>query len=187
MMVLLKRCIHCGITYKYVASGGSPGLQQSPKYCDECYGAMMAALKTIPVKWERTWVPIRGLSLETLQKWEQEASKGSMMPNMRRISPGLVDMETGKFQVVRIVKGRDGYEGRTFMYSYWEGSEDEAEFQEQVARNVETGQIEIWKVGRGRGWRPLGHSGPLEVVRVGRKAFKVGPVPGGALPEYGER
>jgi hypothetical protein len=87
--------------------------------------------------------------------------------------------------VVHIVKGRDSFEGRTFQYSYWPGREDEAGFKEQVARNVETGEIATWHPGVSRDMRIIeDDQRPRNIVTVGNKHFKIGEVPGGALPEY---
>lgn len=194
MMQIRKRCLNCGAIYLYTVSGGRPGLVQSPEYCPECYEAVCEALKAIPPKWKRVWVPIEGITLETLQRWEEEsgkASKGTIFPNLRRIGVGLVDMEAGVFQVVRIVAGREGFERRTFQYSYWPGKEDEVEIQEQVAQHVNTGEIAAWEFGA-QGWfggvRNAAGRFPVKSVfeQPGARGFKVGPIEGGALSMYGE-
>jgi hypothetical protein len=172
--------------YKYKATGGGYDPDSSKDHCRGCCKAMREALEAIPVKWERVWIPVArdsGITLKLLREWEHETHKGSAAPNMRRVAPGLVNDE-GVFQVVHIVQGKDGYKGRTFQYAYWPGKEDEAEITERVARNVETGQTEPWKVGR-HGWRPYVTPEGVETVQVGPKTFLVEELPDGALPEYG--
>lgn len=97
----ITRCEHCGRKYTYLASGWnlfscSKKPHMDDRYCPECYEVVEEALSKVPIKVKFEWVPTDDVTLEQLL--EQEKADGR---RLRRIWPGLIDMENGDEQYIR--------------------------------------------------------------------------------------
>ena len=148
----LARCCHCQSRYYYQASGPNPPDDDDDRYCPTCYKAVRKALAKVPVRYEQTWIPTTEVTLKQLQKWEAENEAKS---NIRRVGVPLYKMDENKngrsvcidVQLVRIVRGRGEFEGRTYEYRYWEKDKDphkNAEIRMEVERDLQTGLTCPW-------------------------------------------
>ena len=145
-----KRCQHCQDVYLCLMSGG-PGYHtnhNNPRHCKECAEVIHNALSAVPRKFRRFWEETTDVTLDQLLEWEKlnnaEADAKNGM-RIRRVSVGLIRLETGKSDERAYVKGRDKFADRYFHYEYWEGEEDEVRIIEELELNVETNETKPWR------------------------------------------
>jgi len=90
-----KICIHCKTKYYYQASGhGCDDELNDDKYCPECMGAIVDALKSIPVKFEE----IDTDASDEVTYKELLAIRKKCTNMFIRIRMPLFDMSTGDYQ-----------------------------------------------------------------------------------------
>ena len=58
MLIVQKRCKHCGKTYGHQLSGNGDYTYNDANYCPDCKKVMLDALKNVPVKFEPSWKEI---------------------------------------------------------------------------------------------------------------------------------
>lgn len=171
-----KRCLGCGIKYSYQASGHGAPKYNDATYCQSCREIVVTALKTIPTKFKKDLVVTTEVTLEQLKEWElhhreEYDRSNNIMPYARRIGTGMYDSRTNQVMKDAYVTGIGYYHHRVFNYQYWPGKEDEVEIREEVEVNIETGATRPWSLSAGRRQMPKNFTDPI---------------PGGALPIFGD-
>jgi len=155
-----RRCLHCFDVYVYTPSTYG---EEFPKfnhgsYCPVCWEVVETALKAVPRKRERTWVEVTDVSFERLLEWEarravepQPLQTGTgktlnvVVGRPRRVFSPLFDLETGAHTIIRAVKGADAFAGRTFRYTRWSDDREPVKIEEEVERDLATGETRPWK------------------------------------------
>lgn len=149
MIVTINECVHCGIEYRYQASGSMPGDYNDHEYCEECKEVLVKALKTIPKKFGYKFVKTNEVSIETLLRWEKEKTEEHRMrmesgenifPLMRQIFPSLYDSGTGEHSRSGKISGREEFVGKTYSYFYWPSKINEANVNVEKRVNLLTGE-----------------------------------------------
>ena len=118
------RCGHCHISYSYQTSGYG-GIQDHnhPNYCQTCAQvvekAIRAALKPVPVLFDKEWRPTQDIAIAELDRIDAEniakASAKGGFPVSRALAP-LFDMERpGNVHHQKIVSTN----GCTYRYEWW--------------------------------------------------------------------
>ena len=124
------RCINCGVEYCYQASGSYAPKFNHNSYCHTCFEACIEALQKIPRKFECRYQNVQNtkrfidITLEQVLRWEKENDEKEGTNLFRRIFPGLINIETGDYQNVREVKGREQFSGIPFQLSTWQDSHE---------------------------------------------------------------
>jgi len=143
------RCKHCQSVYLCLISGhGFSTNHTNTRHCESCAEVVSNALSAVPAKFERIWDETEAVTLEQLQAWEKLNNAEADAKNgfrIRRVSVGLIRLETGESDVRAYVRGRDKFAQRHFHYNYWKGEEDEVKITEELEHNIETGQKEPWR------------------------------------------
>lgn len=92
-----QRCAHCHSSYIYHPS--TYGCNEKPynhhNYCAACYKVVLEALKKVPVKYEKKFVPADKYTREQIVQHQEERCATGLP--IRRIFPTLIDM-SGKTQ-----------------------------------------------------------------------------------------
>lgn len=151
-----KRCWHCQRGYLCLVSGshGYHTNHTDSRYCPECLGAINEALQHVPRKFEHDWVETTDVTLEQVLAWKKDADEARERARAEgklivvRITTPLFDLSGKRQERSGIVKGKEGFEGRTFEYRYWTSSEVDVEdvaIREEVERNLETGGLRPWR------------------------------------------
>lgn len=125
---MLNRCTHCASPYTYqMISWGAPPFNDS-QYCPDCAERIHTALKSVPRRFECRFRPISEIpavadvTLEMVLEWERQWDYETQGVAIRRIYTGLVDVETGDTQDVRLIKGKSPYTGWGFKVATWKQS-----------------------------------------------------------------
>lgn len=145
MREAIKRCDHCAMRYVYLLSGFDPSAHKDGKYCPPCSAAVQAALAVIPRRFEKYRTNVgnlprfAGVTVEQVRQWETDegsrAAAGNVLgvPLYRVHSPLFkIDRETSQVtdaQKIRDVKGRDAFQGVTFILCEWQNGSGPAEVQ----------------------------------------------------------
>lgn len=117
------RCQHCKDEYLYQSSGWETGKFNDAVHCPNCKETIVTALNQIPRKFEPHYRDIKELphfaniTLEEILKWEK-IHLNVPIP-IQQIFPGLINLNTGDNQHIRIVPGLDNYKGYKFQLSTW--------------------------------------------------------------------
>jgi hypothetical protein len=115
MKICNNFCEHCGTRYEYQASGHGCGRElNDAKYCPTCKKAILKVLKKIPKKFKWKHKGTDEVTLEQLLLWEKESTSP-----YRQIGCGLFNLETNDSQYIRVIKGKDDFEGVKFWLSEW--------------------------------------------------------------------
>jgi hypothetical protein len=119
-----KRCGHCGRSYAYQTSGYG-GIQDhnSPTHCQPCAEvvekAVRDALERVPVIFDVEWRPTRDVTVEELERVEQERMAEARAEGhfpVRQVLAPLFDLERpGNVQHQGLVH----LDGRTYRYEWW--------------------------------------------------------------------
>jgi hypothetical protein len=129
-----KRCWHCQVRYYYQSSGyGCNEDFNDDKYCPECMEVISKALKTIPKKVEKVWVPVSEvfgdkITLDILLQWKRERKEEARVKGniyAERLAFPLFDLTGKRTEHSGVVFGRgEEFKGYTFEYRYWTKSRD---------------------------------------------------------------
>ena len=128
-----SRCIHCGCEYVWCVSGEGYNHPNSPSkdYCPTCFAAIEEAtrnaLAKIPRLYEDRYQDVKEIpefswvTLEKVLEWEAKTLEDNPESKnwARRIWPGLIDDKTGKYQYIRLVRGREEASSFYFRVSTW--------------------------------------------------------------------
>lgn len=147
MIVRHRRCAHCLDVYRYLLTGhGCTDATNDPQYCPVCKAAVLEALRAVPRKYERVWIPTTEVDLPTLLRWEAEwdAERQEVGLNVRRVAFPLFNLTTGERTRQGYVRSRAG-QAAHYLYQYWPGREAEAEIKVEVERNLTTGETRPWR------------------------------------------
>jgi hypothetical protein len=93
MKITSKECTHCGISYKYAASGHVSHPELNDEYhCPDCTSAIIKALEDVPKKFEYRTIEVFDVTLDELlaaDKVAEEMRKSVGGINARRCFPEL--------------------------------------------------------------------------------------------------
>jgi hypothetical protein len=144
-----QRCEHCSDVYNYQGSGPGCNTQlNDSRHCPVCKAAVIEALSGIPAKRKQVWEVPEDVTFEMVKAWDEahEAemkAKGAL--RIRRLWPGLVNMQTGATQRIYGVSGRGEYAGRYFRYWQWSDDSEPPKVEEQLELVIATGETRPWK------------------------------------------
>lgn len=159
MRIVINECKHCGIEYRWQASGSDmPGQYNDHEYCGECKKAIVDALGKIERKFGYKFFDTDEVTLDELLKREEEIKqehkdkmkeaeeRGQVLfPLCRQIFPSLYDTNSGE----RSVFGRVfSNEGKQYGYFYWPSKKNEAKITIERRYNCQTGEILECKIKR---------------------------------------
>lgn len=124
MMERYVRCINCGVEYLWQSSGPRSPEFNDKEYCPGCKQKVVEALSSVPKKYECRHRDIKEipqlshLSLEEVMSWYD--------PNqmIRRIWPGLYNLETGDRQTIEEILGKQEYSRWRFKVATWRDSRE---------------------------------------------------------------
>jgi hypothetical protein len=113
-----QRCAHCHSPYIYHPStyGGEVQPYNHHEFCSSCYKAVLEALKSVPVKYEKKFVPTDKYTKEQIVQ-HQEGRCMTGFP-IRRIFPSCIDM-SGKTQhmiVCELMPDREWYKAEWWTH-----------------------------------------------------------------------
>ena len=91
----LRRCWHCSTPYAYQASGGGADEHNDSRYCPDCMKLVKNALKVVPVKFVKRWVPTTDYTKEQIEQAQNKRVETPGASPVRRITMGLVHIEDG--------------------------------------------------------------------------------------------
>lgn len=143
MMHYMKRCIHCRTVYTYQASGnGCHHELNDDNYCPVCKAAIVAALKKIPRKFEKSFEITDEVTYEYLKKIrdEQDAKNGGLCS--RRVYCSTFNLKTGEGEV------NDAFDvdKKEYLVQYWKSEPGSMRIQVAREKNLITGEIgDYWK------------------------------------------
>lgn len=134
----MHRCVHCGTPYMYYASGGMLPAHNDDKLCPPCKKVVEDALKGVPVRFERRWIPTDEYSREQIEEHQKDRLKESKWP-VRRVFPGLFNTETGEREqrVSELMKVPGAGLKAWYAASWWESSDDPPAVTKQVWWDLE--------------------------------------------------
>lgn len=140
-----KRCRHCQVRYYYQASGWGAPEYNHPDWCPDCYKVVVEALREVPPRVEKVFVPtdeVTAFELETLENERWEATKAAGKLPVRRVAAPLFDMvDPSNTQQCGITR-KDGV---TYRWSYWsKDPEGTAEVKKEMERDLATGEEVPW-------------------------------------------
>jgi len=153
-----KRCITCGDVYHMLQSGeGFPeyGNHTDSRWCIECYGLVLGALKDVKPKFIKRTVNVletemySGVNVSQVLEWEREeilAHEGMLYA--RRVFVPLFDtVNPGNHNSVRQVFAQDGeFKGTPFILSTWSLSPDKNSVLIEMEYNVLLDKLTVpWK------------------------------------------
>jgi hypothetical protein len=140
------RCSHCGAEYVYQGSGPGCNRPTNDQYlCPSCKTVTNAALKAVPRRYQERWLDVTKLAeagskdlrvvraadvtIDMVLAWErigeaETIARGDL--RVRQIWPALCRIETGEWQSIRSVRGRDAHLGMLFRVSTWPSSPADA-------------------------------------------------------------
>lgn len=162
MRIVINECTHCGIEYRWQASGSNtPGPYNDHEYCEECKEALVKALAAIPKKFAYKSIKTDEVSLDTILNWEKEIIEEHrikmekadldgivMFPLIRRVFANMYDTINKEYSCSGAVAGRHEFVGREYNYHYWPSKINEAVVSVTKRVNLITGEILEYKIAK---------------------------------------
>lgn len=158
MKIMIRRCKHCNVVYRYQASGeyilGPPKEYNDKEFCPDCKKVVLKALSKVKKRVEEVWVKTKEISGLELKLYEEERmrkgweSKEFPVFPVRRIFPILYDTRTNESENAgqTLYKNyRNLGEDIEFKWAFWPSKPDEGQVWKRMSKDVKTGVLTNWQ------------------------------------------
>lgn len=140
----MNRCAHCKTVYSYHPSTyGITYKYNDDRYCPGCAEVIAKALKSVPKKFERRWIPTSDYTREEIIQAQKDRINGGGIP-VRRVGVPLFDLKdsSNKYESVK-EKMEDPVTRNSTLYvaSWWSKEPDNVAIKKQVWWDLLKGEI----------------------------------------------
>ena len=141
----MNRCAHCKTVYPYHPSTyGITYKYNDDRYCPGCAEVIAKALKSVPKKFERRWIPTSDYTREQIiAAQDLRCSQQSVLP-IRRVFPPLFDMKDPSNNHLNVCELMDDPKtGKKISYkaTWWTKELDNVEVKKEVWWDIEKDNI----------------------------------------------